>query len=812
MAQQSNSGAVPVAVGDLTSLTRELLREEGIFSEGASNYLVVNRDARERGGLNRNADGERQLTLVGLDAISNFEAMLQELQENKPFGSFFDLLWGTSQGTGSTALLKEKLDDAVEISDVPAAGAVGSLGLSRSVSVDGSGGDDEGVVEGSPENLIRIMMGREDEMKDALVANFPSNEDEEPAINDLNYIVFNTNGFDSGTRNADLMAVWLRGIPSTDFSRAIPWVRISLLQSSESEGFADDFDQDALGKNPRLSWEFSLEGRDASGQRVSWSKSEEFAERFASSRRTPLSGGSTDSEERGTALQSHPDVMLAPQTFVPFRSRGDVLDPMVPQLGLLNLSISTASTGHGMIAVRSANLTLKLFDRSRMRDIAPIISPTFRSSVGFVIEWGWRCALPDHMHTHYTRLLDKMRVREYFGLTRSSFSFNDDGSVNLDLSLHNQPLRDFSNLSMSLGTLALEENSEIRELFESTRSIATELVNLLSDSRPQENVDVNVTSSNFLRRFRAPEDILNIEDGDPIIREIRDFIDTYGSSGTDGESFASRGLRVLTGSSATQDSSRSGGNARLARIVELLRQLFGEYTDQERQAIKARSGSSGSSSTRSRIQMGDRSVPNIPLPEGATPIFREDLKESEAYITDTTPLRDALIASGLENWATVGRVRSLISHHNRRWIYDEGNPQHILHPSISPYNIIEAVRFANQLEEILREANTGNDPRISVTSGLRVYDYNMRILNNNTPRSAHTSFTALDLRARSVDQDVFRSAFVELVRRWRSEGKIVGAGIYNNFCHVDVRNGNVGRTSNANFGNEALRNRYRLVT
>lgn len=570
--------SVPVQVGNISAAVAEILQQEGIVSDdSATNFAIYSRS------------GARSSEISGLDPISKFEDILRFSREQNVFDNFINKGWGTPQGTYGARELWEAYREALESltgaqPSVPpdASGALGALGArARSTTESSSSENSESNVDNF--DFVDFYLGRSEEESESNLKTALSYETTgENAVDNLNYLAFKSNVFDPGGHNADAFSVWLRGIPSTDLARAYPFVRLSILQSKSSANRENN-----NSFVPTMSWDFSLNGEaSVASKATSWVEESETAQIF----RRPSSGTTRETtEQEQFVYKALPDVMNAPQTF---RARKEgVLNPMVPQLGLTNFNVRTDPTGYGLITNRSASMSLTLFDRSRMKDIAPLISPTFRGSVAFEIEWGWKCDIAEHMHTPYTRFIDQLRTKEYYSLTSSNFSFSDNGSVNIELRLHLRPIDRMEKLNISVGALAANapENAQIIDLQNTLRQLAEQLADIISSTTTSSSEDlaVDVTPTNFLGRFSNAEEILNVRDGDPIIQQIKDFIDAY-SEDTPG------------GSSTSAQTGPRENNTNLNRVVELLRSIFGAYTPEERaEIIRSRSAGSGGESSSS---------------------------------------------------------------------------------------------------------------------------------------------------------------------------------------------------------------------
>jgi len=100
---------------------------------------------------------------------------------------------------------------------------------------------------------------------------------------------------------------------------------------------------------------------------------------------------------------SYMDIFTSPQTLangnlnkdsdalgsLSFLNRNKVLEPIAPILSLQNFTIGLDSMGYGPITGRKGSMSLVLHDRSRMSDVAPLVSLSELSSTKMTIEFGW---------------------------------------------------------------------------------------------------------------------------------------------------------------------------------------------------------------------------------------------------------------------------------------------------------------------------------------------------------------------------------------------------------------------------------------
>tara|TARA_Y100000592_G_scaffold186_1_gene270 strand:+ start:33038 stop:37552 length:4515 start_codon:yes stop_codon:yes gene_type:complete len=110
-------------------------------------------------------------------------------------------------------------------------------------------------------------------------------------------------------------------------------------------------------------------------------------------------------------------------------------DAAKPFLTVKNFSVDIAPT-QGLMSFKTGKLSLVLHDKTRMTDIAPFIKPDLFGSFGaeIAIEYGWFHPEDDGSNV-LANLFNESRILEKFIITNSSFSIDNTGQVNIDLSI-----------------------------------------------------------------------------------------------------------------------------------------------------------------------------------------------------------------------------------------------------------------------------------------------------------------------------------------------------------------------------------------
>ena len=126
------------------------------------------------------------------------------------------------------------------------------------------------------------------------------------------------------------------------------------------------------------------------------------------------------------------------------------VDRFRPLLTLNSLTLDIVSAGAGMMSYKNASMNVTLHDRGRLSEVASLVKPGAYSSTEVEIEYGWSIdpgsknakldsnnkltgfALQDDV---FSQFVDSLKCKEKFGVTNSSFQFDDAGQVTISLSL-----------------------------------------------------------------------------------------------------------------------------------------------------------------------------------------------------------------------------------------------------------------------------------------------------------------------------------------------------------------------------------------
>jgi len=217
----------------------------------------------------------------------------------------------------------------------------------------------------------------------------------------------------------------------------------------------------------------------------------------------------------------------------------EILDPLRPLLSLTSLTVRIDGTGHAALASKKASVSMKLHDRSRMSDIAPMISADRFANTHVIVEYGWKH--PDggfNSNNVYGRFLDSLKLKDAFNITHTNMSINNTGEVDITMELAN--LGTFAAVTAPIVAGRFIPLSIAKSLIDRYISGLMSINNsqvgsVLTDIRNKFEVGVGdaAGSSAIVRRSIVSDIVQNVRSGN--ISELSQIIeDLVGEDGTGG--------------------------------------------------------------------------------------------------------------------------------------------------------------------------------------------------------------------------------------------------------------------------------------
>lgn len=179
----------------------------------------------------------------------------------------------------------------------------------------------------------------------------------------------------------------------------------------------------------------------------------------------------TDPVTEKNFTTSNMELFTSPQTLVNMSPDGagsrytQVLDPTRPFASLQTLVVNVRPTV-GLFSFKTAHLTFKLHDRSRLAEIGDLIRPQIYTNTTVWVTYGWRH--PDEPENPYAEFINNnMLIREAYGVQNSSFAFDAVGQVGVDLELYTKGVTELRTMRIpDTNPSGLKALQDIRQLAE----------------------------------------------------------------------------------------------------------------------------------------------------------------------------------------------------------------------------------------------------------------------------------------------------------------------------------------------------------
>lgn len=248
-------------------------------------------------------------------------------------------------------------------------------------------------------------------------------------------------------KGRDHLPIFFNAIPPIEMSRCVPYISINVL----TENYQRDANNKKLAPNKLNSAAFMRFTREKEGGGYVLEDSFGFGDL------KPVSSAIKDDEKE--ALQNidiaYMDIFNSPQTFSnadinkneysidkidPFTGKPNnndpILEPIMPFLSLDSINVSITGAGYGIMSSKKASLKLTLHDRSRLRDLAPLVSSSQFATTRIVIEYGWNH--PEggvNSDNVIGRYLNSLKDRSVFQVVNCDYDFSEGSAVGINIGL-----------------------------------------------------------------------------------------------------------------------------------------------------------------------------------------------------------------------------------------------------------------------------------------------------------------------------------------------------------------------------------------
>jgi len=195
------------------------------------------------------------------------------------------------------------------------------------------------------------------------------------------------------------------------------------------------------------------------------------------------------------------------------RRTAAVIDRMRPFMTLRSFEISVAPS-RGTMTTKSAKMAFTLHDRSRLGEIAEFVKPASYGKTELLVEWGW--SHPDGLtgDNAIGAFLNSLRVREKYAVYNSSYSFTDDGQVEISVDMVTKGVDSVNWTDVATDSETKQTWMAIEGLIEAVRKYRTEV---LKDEDMKDIAGMSVISS------ISPSNVADVFSGEKS-KEIDDFL------------------------------------------------------------------------------------------------------------------------------------------------------------------------------------------------------------------------------------------------------------------------------------------------
>jgi len=247
----------------------------------------------------------------------------------------------------------------------------------------------------------------------------------------LSVILSNSHRVGLSQRDTNPSVLFFNSMPAVELARAVPFVDVQFFLGRPARNAATGQVQ-SMSLPRFLVGAQRTETTSALGDMVLANQVPGTGNSVAG---TPASNDTTRSVAGMEMFCSPQTLVNANELYNPTLRGVRILDPFKPLMSLLSLDISVVPS-NGLMAYKTAELAIRLHDRSRLAEMADFIRPDLYGATELLIEYGWMH--PDGESTAVPRnpygdLINGLRVKEKYSIINSSFSMGDSGEVDIKL-------------------------------------------------------------------------------------------------------------------------------------------------------------------------------------------------------------------------------------------------------------------------------------------------------------------------------------------------------------------------------------------
>ena len=240
-----------------------------------------------------------------------------------------------------------------------------------------------------------------------------------------------SSGLSIANRNADMINLFFNAIPPLEMSRCVPFINMYIITPSNAT--IDEFNNVT----------FMRFVKSINGDRF------ELDDNIGVGKSVPVGLETFSSRVVDDKQVTGMDIFLSPQVMSNANVRksaskndkstmtgNTILEPISPYLTLEKVTTSISSAGQALLQSKTASFTIKLHDRSRLKDVAAFVSPEQFGMTKVFMEYGWSHPQGDiNSKNDFGRLLNSLRDVGLYTVSSTSFSLGDGNTVSIDVKL-----------------------------------------------------------------------------------------------------------------------------------------------------------------------------------------------------------------------------------------------------------------------------------------------------------------------------------------------------------------------------------------
>lgn len=203
--------------------------------------------------------------------------------------------------------------------------------------------------------------------------------------------------------------------------------------------------------------------------------------------------GNVVSNFAGMELFTSPQTLVNPEPNLGGGRYNDVLDPFRPFASIESLSVSVVPTV-GWETNKTAQLNIKLHDRSRLNEISDLVRPQIYAGEKTTVwlTYGWRAPIRGARgeNPYFDYVNEHMVMREAYHIKNANFSFDQVGQVLISLDLYTKGSLEFGikpiteSLTLDRSKTLTGNSTTVKELITKRKELASRIIDKFNEKSP----------------------------------------------------------------------------------------------------------------------------------------------------------------------------------------------------------------------------------------------------------------------------------------------------------------------------------------